>query len=100
MAVWSEFGEMASERFKAYLNLGDTLVSHTHVPTTPMQRELADLQKSEVGIIDITKKALFSPFVDELCQLIDIRISGNDDWKNVPVAFDETVECVLVVTGH
>jgi hypothetical protein len=65
-----------------------------------MQHELADLQKSEVRRIDITKKALFSLFVDEICQLIDIRISGNDDWENILVAFDETVEYVLVVTGH
>jgi hypothetical protein len=68
--------------------------------TTPMQYGLADLQKSEVRRIDITKKALFSLFVDEICQLIDIRISGNGDWENILVAFDETVEHVLVLTGH
>jgi hypothetical protein len=65
-----------------------------------MWNELADLRKGEVRRIDITKKALFSLFVDELCQLIDICISGNGDWEGILVAFDETGEFVFVVAGH
>jgi hypothetical protein len=65
-----------------------------------MWNELADLQKTEVRRIDITKKALFSLFVDKLCHLIDICISGNDDWESILVAFDETGEFVFAVAGH
>ena len=67
---------------------------------TSLRQEHADLYKSEVRRVDITEKALFTLRVDELCQLIDIRIWGNDDWENVLVAFDEAVEYVLVVVGH
>lgn len=37
---------------------------------------------------------------NELCQLIDICISGNDDWEGILVALDETGEFIFAVVGH
>jgi hypothetical protein len=61
---------------------------------------LADLQKSEVQGIDITKEAFLSLFVYELSQCIDIGCAGGEYGKGCMVTFDETDEFVFFVVSH